>query len=656
MLLAVKPPLHNGILPPHEYAALPPLSPHHRHHHHHQHHSLALATRDTPRVSSPAPPPVSAPPALSAHSPTSDEAMDSSNRNLPPMSMTLAPPERGLPAMAPMNTSMSHLPAPPSQWQNTDEAMRQWLQTKAEEDRRKQEEERTRQEGYRLDQRKIEQSMLRESLKAGVPPYMVPLIFANMGGGGNLQWTQQYMSQMPGSSSQPPPPSQKASLTPPQPQPQQYPTPQQPQQQHHQHQRQQQQQQQHAPLQSQPAPSSSAHRHPPPPPPQTQPQSMPPPSQIPAAAQHVAPETPWDSRMIPPNPYAAQPPPPTVVGPSSQSTPSSPSSHVSYGRAPSLRLPNQPSGPPVSNASPLSRINTSEMHIQQPSNNAGPAVYTTTSPSASGPQQQSSSLAKSDSGAHPQSQRQPQSSPSICFHHWVPPGQSQPNTPSNKSPNNSPYSSNLNSHLRSEYQSSPRKRKAQFVHQPVPPPPRSDTVTSQPSPGRTPPRGNGRSGGHLRHQNQPQSQGLEPRHGDLLEPGRPGGQMHVTSLVRSGDEENGRSTSRGGSNSDRESKRERSSSGARFAGGRNGSSHGNYPGRSSRDDPQSGPGGVHEQSTSNNKGHSSFGAYGSSYGHTNESAGPPNSGPGADTNNYRSPSDRSPIHSREDHSQQSTTA
>ncbi|OJD24781.1 hypothetical protein ACJ73_03855 [Blastomyces percursus] len=562
--------------------------------------------------------------------------MDSSSRNLPPMAVTLAPSERDLPAMGPISTSMSHLPAPPSQWQNTDESMRQWLQTKAEEDRRKQEEERTRQECYRLDQRKIEQAMLRESLKAGVPPYMVPLIFANMGGGCNLQWTQQLISQMHGSSTQTLIPSHAM----PQPQPQQYSPPQ--------HQ-QQQQQQQHATPTPQPTPSSSTHRHPPP---QPHPQIMPPPSQVPVATQHVAPETPWDSRMIPSNPYAAQPPPHTGVGLPSQSAPPSPSSHVSYARAPSLRPPNQPPGQPSSKATTLSRINTSEIHIQQPSNNS----YTAASPSVSGLQQQSPSLAKSDSGAHSQSQRQAQSSPSIYFHHWVPPGQSQPNTPSGKSPNNSPYSSNPNSHLRSEYQSSPRKRKAQFVHQSVPPPSRSDTVTSQTPPGRMSPRGNGRSGGHLRHQNQSQPQSQESRHGDLLEPRRPGGQMHVTSLVRSADEGDSRSTSRGRSNSDRESKRERSSSRARFSGDRNGNSHGSYAGRGSRDDLQSGPGGSHKQSASTNISHSSFSTYGSNYGHARESTGSSNLGPGADTNNYRSPSDRSPIHPPEDHHPQPSSA
>ncbi|KAK5084533.1 hypothetical protein LTR05_005611, partial [Lithohypha guttulata] len=78
--------------------------------------------------------------------------------------------------------------------------MRNWLQAKAEEDKRKQEEERTKQETLRLDQRKIEQTMLRDSLHGGIPPPMVPLIFAGMGGGNlsnhTLEWAQQYLAQL----------------------------------------------------------------------------------------------------------------------------------------------------------------------------------------------------------------------------------------------------------------------------------------------------------------------------------------------------------------------------------------------------------------------------------------------------------------------------
>ncbi|KAK2809286.1 hypothetical protein FQN50_003928 [Emmonsiellopsis sp. PD_5] len=592
-----------------------------------------MTPRETPRVSSPAlPPPAATPLVRPAASPPTNEAMDSSaGRNLPPMSMSLPPPERGLSAMTPMNSSMSHLPAPPSQWQNTDEAMRQWLQTKAEEDRRKQEEERTRQELYRLDQRRVEQSMLREALKAGVPPYMVPLIFSSLSGGANAQWTQQYISQMTATSSQLLPPGQPQTLTP-QSQHEQYPPPQQ-------------HQQQHAP-----PPASHRLQPQPQPPPPPQPQSMPPPSQVPAAPQHTSSEGPWDNRMIPPNPYAAHPPPPTIVAPPSQSAPSSPS-HASYTRVSTLRQPSQQTtGPPIPNASSLSRINTGEMHIHQPPPNTGVTTFNAASPvtvaSQPQPPSQQASTLKSESGSHRQSQQT--QSPSIHFHHWVPPNQSQPNTPSGKSPNNSPYSAHAASHLRSEYQNSPKKRKSQAAHQAAPPPSQR-AETSRPSPGPTPPRGNGPRG-HLRHQNESSSQGQESRHGDLLEPGRPGGQMHVTSLVRSADEADDRGGSRRGSNSEREAKREKGNT--RFAGGRNGNLPGNYAVGSHRDDSQSNPGGPEQPASSNGQRHS-FGAYGPSY-HRRDSSGPSNTGP-ADTNSYRSPSDPTPIHSQDHHGQRSTS-
>lgn len=76
--------------------------------------------------------------------------------------------------------------------------MRTWLQARAEEEKTKQEEEKTRQETLRLEQRKIEADMLRESLVRGVPPPMVPLVFAGMATGGvlpqaALDWAQQFM-------------------------------------------------------------------------------------------------------------------------------------------------------------------------------------------------------------------------------------------------------------------------------------------------------------------------------------------------------------------------------------------------------------------------------------------------------------------------------
>lgn len=141
--------------------------------------------------------------------------------------------------------------------------------------------------------------------------------------------------------------------------------------------------------------------------------------------------------------------------------------------------------------------------------------------------------------------------------------------------------------------------------------------------------------------------------------------MHMTSLSSSTDQGDVQSTSRGRSNSDRERKRGQSSSNnnnAQFAGDHNGRSHGNYPGAGSRDDSQGGRGegggggggGGHELSASYNSRPSSFNVYGPNYGHSHESAGPSNSGPGTDTNNYQSPAARSPIRAREDRPQQST--
>lgn len=82
--------------------------------------------------------------------------------------------------------------------------MRNWLQTRAEEEKTRQEEEKTRQESLRLEQRKIEMDMLRASLSGGIPPPMVPLVFAGMSSNGvlpqaALDWAQQFMqsAQLP---------------------------------------------------------------------------------------------------------------------------------------------------------------------------------------------------------------------------------------------------------------------------------------------------------------------------------------------------------------------------------------------------------------------------------------------------------------------------
>lgn len=78
--------------------------------------------------------------------------------------------------------------------------MKSWLMARAEEERTKQEEERTRQEQLRLEQRKIEGDILRSSLNGGIPPALIPLVFAGMGSSGGtvsktaLEWAQNYLS------------------------------------------------------------------------------------------------------------------------------------------------------------------------------------------------------------------------------------------------------------------------------------------------------------------------------------------------------------------------------------------------------------------------------------------------------------------------------
>lgn len=79
--------------------------------------------------------------------------------------------------------------------------MRSWLAAKTEEERRRQEEEKTHQEKLRLEQRKLEHDMLRTSLERGIPPSMVPVVFAGMGGGAlpqaALEWAQSVLSGQP---------------------------------------------------------------------------------------------------------------------------------------------------------------------------------------------------------------------------------------------------------------------------------------------------------------------------------------------------------------------------------------------------------------------------------------------------------------------------
>ncbi|KAI5466999.1 hypothetical protein BGZ63DRAFT_346051 [Mariannaea sp. PMI_226] len=193
-----------------------------------------------PSTSRPSPPlinqepiPKSLPSSYRRHSPPV-QPMSAPHRGLPPPAAMTLPPQQpsttGVPPPThhapppqppppPPSLTPSHqqrdpwgqLPPPPQQWQGAEESMRHWLQARVEEDRRRQEEERTRQESLRLEQRKVEMDMLRTSLSGGIPPAMVPIVFAGMGGGGALsqtaiEWMQQFIppSQAPRAQIMPP--------------------------------------------------------------------------------------------------------------------------------------------------------------------------------------------------------------------------------------------------------------------------------------------------------------------------------------------------------------------------------------------------------------------------------------------------------------------
>ena len=351
--------------------------------------------------------------------------MSTPHRGLPPPSAM----ERNLPLPERAQTtsgltfgagSMGILPQAPSQWEGQAESMRTWLQAKSEEDRRKQEEEKTRQEDLKLQQRKVEQTMLSESLRGGVPPPMVPMIFASLGGGNmsnmSVEWAQHYMAQI--------------SLQ------------QQAQVQQQQIQQQQQQQQQ---LQA---------------PPQAQ----------------TSPEQRRDTRMITgpsPNPYGAQQmqPPTQAAGPqqiqqtqpAATYTPQYPNASLPSDR---VRPPQTlQAAPPTSNPRPttsqssLTRLNTGDMH------QASPSVNNALHLGGQHPLQQTQTT---------QSQDQP-SSP-LYFHHWQPPDHQskskdkEQGAPSGSSKRTSPNNQHAESHLRSEYTTSPKKRKLTGGQQMAPTP------------------------------------------------------------------------------------------------------------------------------------------------------------------------------------------
>ncbi|KAK0651250.1 hypothetical protein B0T16DRAFT_321704 [Cercophora newfieldiana] len=150
------------------------------------------------------------------------QPMSASHRSLPPpVAMTsVQPPPGSGPSSQPPPVGQAPPPPPASQlqsygqlppappWQH-EESMRTWLLAKTEEEKRKQEEEKTRQESFRLEQRRMEHDILRTSLAGGIPPPMVPVVFAGMGGGvlpqAALEWMQQYFAQSQQQQQQHPP-------------------------------------------------------------------------------------------------------------------------------------------------------------------------------------------------------------------------------------------------------------------------------------------------------------------------------------------------------------------------------------------------------------------------------------------------------------------
>jgi len=188
-----------------------------------------------------------------SHSPV-NQLMSAPHRGLPPPAAMALPPQQPPPAAnvppQPPHHSQPHgslahgpppgqawttLPPPPQQWQGAEESMRNWLLARAEEEKTKQEEEKTRQESLRLEQRRVEMDMLRASLGGGIPPPMVPLVFAGMGAGGTLpqaalEWAQQFMQPSQSQYPQLPPPQRQHSpdhhqREAPPPAPGQYPAP-----------------------------------------------------------------------------------------------------------------------------------------------------------------------------------------------------------------------------------------------------------------------------------------------------------------------------------------------------------------------------------------------------------------------------------------------
>ncbi|OJJ39376.1 hypothetical protein ASPWEDRAFT_371733 [Aspergillus wentii DTO 134E9] len=198
-----------------------------------------------------------------------------------------------------------------------------------------------------------------------------------------------------------------------------------------------------------------------------------------------------DPRVVSSHPYAAPPPPQQAFAGPGGPLPSQPLNIPveSSPTKPSLSRPPLAGGPPDPRVPASSRIHPADMQTQHPPINLSNAQY---APGSSIPHPPQTTSIKQD--AHSR-----QSSSSIFFHHWVPPGHSQ---------------------QPAEYHNSPgRKRKAQGPHQP-PPLPSSRTSdglstfsqsTRQSSPG-----AGGRRGPHM-HRRQQSDGSYESRAPDHMD-------------------------------------------------------------------------------------------------------------------------------------------
>ncbi|KAH8148812.1 uncharacterized protein LAJ45_07155 [Morchella importuna] len=314
-------------------------------------------------------------------------------------------------AMIPLPTQQASnmLENMPHQWQNSEDGAR--IQLKIEEDRLKAEEERTKQEQSRVDFKKLELEFLREAHKMGIPPQMIPIMFAGSALKGVAgEWFNEHFAQMLGQLQQ----HQMA----------------QQQQQHQQHHHQQQQQQ---PQQQQVHPMPQIHS--------------------PGPERKIRRETRTIADSFPQGP-PVQPHmgPPPGAGMQPQGAP--PASYTSY-LPPRNGPAQQPPRPP--------QINTKDMHphSQQPPLLPGQIIGTPIG-APHGPMQ---TVAQ----GHPPQATQPaqQQEAAIFFHHYVPPNSqassmttpvktSSPQTQLQSPFAHQPPSNQLTG---SDYASSPKKRK-----------------------------------------------------------------------------------------------------------------------------------------------------------------------------------------------------